>query len=181
MPAITLAQNIVNALKALPPSDQYNAGTGPTMNTIIAGELTKYILANCKVIVTYVGVTPSGSPEGIGGPNPIAGAVAPSVPGPATTWVDTWGKNLSTGFTTLPGVVKPLAPHISLAVPNNQLSTFVPVGACDGVHGAPDPCLDWWTRFSEGVFKMINTQVSSPYPASLAGTGTATVTKLELI
>ena len=180
MPALALAQKIVSALKALPEPDQYNDSTPSQMNGIIAQEITTYLTANCTVQVAYAGVVGT-TPEAISGPNPIAGAVAPSSPGDATTWLDTLGHNIATGFLTTPGVVKPLGPHVSLQVPNDKLSTFVPVGACKEIHRDSDPCLSWWTKVATGIFQMIGTQVSQPYPASLAGTGVATVTKLNLI
>jgi hypothetical protein len=180
MPAQALAQKIVNALKALPESDQYNAGTPAQMNGIVAQEITTYLLSNCTVVVAYAGVVGT-SPEATAGPNPIAGTVAPSSQGDPKTWLDTLGHNIAIGFLTTSGVVKPLSPHVSLQVPNDRLSTFVPVGASKDTHDASDPCLDWWTKVATGIFTMINTQVSPSYPASLAGTGVATVTKLSLI
>ena len=180
MPAQILAQKIVSALKALPAADQYDSGTPAQMNGIIAREITTYLTANCTVLVAYAGVVGT-SPEAISGPNPIAGTVAPSSQGDPKTWLDVLGHNIAIGFLTQPGVVKPLSPHVSLQVPNDRLSIFVPVGSSKDTHDASDPCLDWWTKVATGIFTMINTQVSSPYPASLAGTGVATVTKLNLI
>ena len=180
MPALALAQKIVSALKALPRSDQYDSTTPAQMNGIIAQEITTYLTANCTVLVSYAGVVGT-TPEATSGPNPIAGSVAPSSQGDPVTWLDVLGHNIAVGFLTQPGVVRPLSPHVSLQVPNDRLSTFVPVGASKDTHDAQDPCLDWWTKVATGIFTMINTQISPPYPASLAGTGVATVTKLTLI
>lgn len=179
MSALALAQNIANALKALPPSDQFNESTISQMNGIIATEITTYLLSNCTVMVAYAGMVGT-TPEGISGPNPISGTVAPSVPGDPATWLDTLGHNIAVGFLTQSGVVKPVSPHISLQVPNDRLSTFVPVGNCKEIHDSSDPCLAWWTKVAEGIFTMIGTQVSPPYKASLAGDGIATVTKLNI-
>jgi hypothetical protein len=150
------------------------------MNGIIAQEITTYLLANCTVVVAYAGMV-GPSPEAMAGPNPITGAVMPSTQGSPMLWLDTLGHNIASGFLTMPGVVKPLSPHVSLQVPNDHLSTFIPIGACKDINSAPDPCLEWWTKVATGIFTMINSQVSSPYPASLAGSGVATVTKLNLV
>jgi hypothetical protein len=182
MPSLVLAQKIVGALKALPEPGQYNESTPTQMNEIIAREITSYLLMNCVVVVNYAGMVGE-VPEAIAGPNPIKGVVAPSVPGDAITWLDTLGHNIAIGFITQAGVVRPLSPHISLQVPNDRLSTFIPVGNCKEIHDSPDPCLAWWTKVAEGIFMMINTQIPKipSYPASLAGTGIATVTKLVVV
>ncbi len=184
MPSLVLAQNIAGALKSSlggSSGNTYTSGTSADMNQIIASECTKYLVENAKVQVSYVG-TVSGAPESGTDLLPISGTVAPSVQGSPQGWLDTLGLNISVGFLTLPGpILKPLAPHVSLQVPNTKLSGFVPLGACPGVTEASDPALEFWKLVATGIFQMLETQVSAPFPASLAGTGIAPVTKLVVL
>ena len=177
MPAIVLAQNIANSLKS-----SVKKGTeSEIMNATIAKEITTYLLSNAKVQATYVGTIPGSPPvpEGCIDLMPISGAVSPvGTYQDGDQWLDAIGKNISTGFTTLPNVITPISPHISLQVPNTQLSKFVPKKPRESVHNSSDPCLEFWKQVANGIFQMINTQVSKSFAASLLGTGTASVTKL---
>lgn len=187
MPAQALASQILGALSGFSGTagSGYTADTPVQVNTIVAAEITKYLVANAQVVTDYTGVTPAGSPEKSPCVHQVSGSVAP--PGVATSyesWVDEIAQNISVGFQTLPGSpVIPQAPHMSFQVPIPKISVFCPQSVLKAAHeGNPqDPALDVWTKIAQGIFDMINTQVSAPFPAGMAGTGVATVTKLILI
>jgi hypothetical protein len=173
MPATVLARNISNALK----SNVKKGTESGIMNQTIATEITKYLKDNVKVQVSYAGVV-GDSPEAGVDALPITGEVSPSIVTDAVSWLNILGHNIATGFQTLPGVVKPQGTHISLKVPSDTLHDFVPMGQRKNVHSTNDPCYEFWLQVSQGIFKMISTQVSDSFPAGIAGSGIATVTKL---
>lgn len=180
MPALVLAQKISGSLKS-----SIKKGTETSlMNTIIANEITSYLISNAKVQVTYAGVIPGTPPvsESTADLMPVSGKVAPvGTFSNGDLWLDAIGKNISIGFMTLPNIVKPISPHISFKIPNTKLSTFIPKPARKSVHNSQDPCLEFWKMVASGIFQMIGTQISLPFAASLMGTGVATVTKLIIM
>ena len=180
MSAIVLAQNISNSLKS-----SIKKGTeSALMNSTIAKEITTYLLSNAKVQVSYTGVIPGTPPvtEMSTDLMPIQGSVTPvGTFSDGDQWLDALGKNISVGFVTLPNIITPISPHISLQVQNTQLSKFVPKKARESVHKSSDPCLEFWKQVANGIFQMINTQISKPFAAKLAGTGVATVIKLMVM
>lgn len=184
MPAITLAEKFVTNFKQLEP--EYNEGTPAKVAQIIAQTCTEYLLAHVTVYTVYAGETPAGVPEAGSGQHKISGAVTPVLwPGSYEAWLDNLGSNIAAGFLTLPGPpVTPQAPHLSLGVPVTALSKFVPqttVKEAIESNLNNNPQLAFWTKISEGIFTMINTQVSLPFNAGITGTGVATVIKLVLV
>lgn len=177
MPAISLAEKFVTNFKQLEPG--YNEGTPAKVAQIIAQTCTEYLLAHVTVYTVYAGETPAGVPEAGSGQHKISGAVTPVLwPGSYEAWLDNLGSNIASGFLTLPGPpITPQGPHLSLGVPVTALSKFVPQVSVKGVQSS----LEFWTKISDGIFTMINTQVSLPFNAGITGTGLATVIKLELV
>ena len=177
MPAISLAEKFVTNFKQL--ESGYTEGTPSKVAQIIAQTCTEYLLAHVTVYTVYAGETPAGVPEAGSGQHKISGAVTPVPwPGSYEAWLDNLGSNIASGFLTLPGLpVTPQGPHLSLGVPETALSKFVP----QAVVRETQSSLEFWTKISEGIFTMINTQVSLPFNAGITGTGVATVIKLELV
>jgi len=176
MPAQALAQRIINSLDELSVPSDLDIST--RLNRLISREVTSYLLENCTVEVSFEATD---DPETkILGSNPITGSVSPSESGgDPDAWLDSIGHNIALGFTTSQGIVKPLESHVSLSVPNDHLSKFI---RSEEISTSPDPCLSWWTKFSDGIITMIESQISQPYPAATLDDveGVATVTKLNI-
>lgn len=181
MSASSLAKTIRDKLNAIPPSS-YNSGTPATMGSIYCTELTTYLLANCKLIGSYVGVIPGTPPVPESAPGDqwtVVGAVAPATPSQAglDAWLTLIETNIKAGIMTGLGVSHPLSPLP--AFPGLMLSTFINQSMIKPiVDGAPDDTsYNCHTTIIQGIFNamMAPGAFVPTVPAGIAGAGTFTV------
>ena len=182
------AKAIISKMKAAIGTDglSYSSASASAAMSAVAQAITEYLIANTKVIISYVGIIPGVTPM----PDPvvtdtfkIVGACAP--PGPSNSF-DAWlmqiQANIIAGFMLAPMgqsgisfVQKPfLAPGVSTTQANLKIA-----------HDVEDknPQQKIWEIICDGIMRWINTTAMNPAPGAAAratgpSTGTAIITKI---
>ena len=169
---------------------QYNESTPTQVNTMLAQEITNYLLTNTLVAVTYVGTIPGTPPVPEAGADPgvmITGSCLPPIGITFDSWVSSLEINLKTGFMISSGpVIKPITPIPIFGLYPAPLSTFVNQGivkATVGDNPGATTYINVWETICDGIVSWMTTQLPVPptYAASLVGTGVATITKISVI
>lgn len=166
----------------------YSSGSASAAMAAVAQGITEYLMANTKVMVSYVGIIPGVPPT----PDPvvtdtfkIVGTCAP--PSPSNNF-DTWlmqiQANIVAGFMLAPMgqsgvsfVQKPfLAPGIATTQANLKSAHDV---------GDKNPQQKIWEIVCDGIMQWINTSSMNPAPGAAAratgpSTGTAMITKITI-
>lgn len=166
----------------------YSSGTANAAMTAVAQAITEYLIANTKVMVSYVGIIPGEPPT----PDPvvtdtfqIVGTCAP--PGPSNSF-DAWllqiQTNIVAGFMLAPlgqaGIAFVQKPFFAPGVTTTQVNL-------KNAHdvGDKDPQQKIWEIICDGIMQWINTSAINPAPgaaerSTVSSTGTATITKITI-
>lgn len=166
----------------------YSSGSASSAMAAVAQAITEYLIANTKVMVSYVGIIPGVPPT----PDPvvtdtfqIVGTCAP--PSPSNNF-DAWlmqiQTNIVAGFMLAPlgqaGIAFVQKPFLAPGVVTTQAN----LKSAHDV-GDKDPQQKIWEIVCDGIMQWINTSAMNPAPGAAAratgpSTGTAMITKITI-
>lgn len=158
--------------------DSYTESTPVSANQSISTSITDYLISNTKIIVSYAGVTPAGVPVATVDECPITGSCPPPTGTDFNTWIKSIESGIVSGFFISIGSagVTPISPPPAF-IPGLVLTQDTIKEVHEGNYD--DPQKPVWETISSSILGWLNSIVSSPYPATFAGsTGTSTVTKI---
>lgn len=181
MPKSSFASDLISGLSGSIGTVGYsfNSNTPNLANISLADSITKYLIDNTKILVSYTGSFPNGSPDVLTDSMSITGKVAP----PFGTTLETWARSLESNIVSGMFISKGSAG----VIPISPAPAYIPgliIPSLYSILGDYNKSAQQlaWESICDNILQWLNSIVPPSFPSSHSGSvGVSVCTKVNVV